>query len=708
MNMTGPLPPELSRLSRLRTINLNFNRFSGPIPQEWASLPLTRLYLYGNYNLRGTYPTFLPNLVEVDLSWNNFTGTLPVDLNVNMTSIALFGNKFEGPVPSSWSNLKQLTLLDIANNGGLNGTLPNVNDFPLLTTLNAWGNNFTGSISSFESHRSIRVFAASSNQLTGELPTAYPPTLEAFNVGRNRMSGSIPQQAFSSLPALSELYLQRNSFVGGLPALPRTIRDFYAWGNRLTGTIPSSYAEFPDLERLDIGGNLLEGPILASLPINMTYLGLWDNKDLRGPVTASYGSAPNLRELDLNSVNIAGPFPSLPSTLTYLDLSNTKMTGSFPSSFPPFLETLFLSSSGLTGEIFEPVSRLPLKYLDLSYNRLNGSTLPSTLPTTLEEFDIAWAGLRGAIPNYSSLTKLTHLNVNFNRLTSLPTSLPASIVEFRARENAITGSIPEYGNIPNLTTFDVTFNSLSGKVPEFVYRLMQRNGSTVRISSNCFSPIDVDGSRLVNTTVSSLFSDTCSGPGAKPVTSPSPSSSTSRPVALPTAAGSPSFSIQVEERLVDKLSFRIGISVGCFVLLLLIFGCYKWVHGKSKDDDKDARDVERAQPVVTPVTPVAKPPSPLPVYTPTPNVPSRPATKPPVPTRPSSAAVAARRQASQGPSYTPSEDVPPRPAYTPAVPLRPASVPAAQPPDAAVQAVLALQATASVVSDTSKGRRTYV
>ncbi|KAJ3116425.1 hypothetical protein HDU96_009682 [Phlyctochytrium bullatum] len=589
-NLTGPLPADLWRLPNLSTLILNNNSFTGEIPQSWANTSLTFLSVANN-SLTGRYPSFIRTLTSAELSRNSFYGDLPLDINRDTTYLGLAYNRFTGSLLPALSNLTRLSWLFIGSNN-FTGPIINVNLYQDLTFFTAWGNKLTGRIENFGSHPRLRWYWVEENLLTGELPAAYPPTLTMFGAGKNQLTGTIPN-SFSSLPELTDLSLPGNSFTGSLPtSLPRSLEFLDLSNNSLTGGIPTSYMALPNLKRLDLKSNKLSGSLPMTLPETLEVLDVSGNENLSGAFVTAYSTAPNLLTLSLRSTNLTGVLPAtLPQRLRYFDVSLTSMTGTLSqTSFPPSLEILYLTSSKFVGSVGESISRLPaLKQLDISYTKF-GDQLPESLPQSLEYFNARACGFSGGIPSsYTSLSKLQSLDVSWNNLTSSLPNLPNSIVEFEAQSNQISGAIPEsYNNLPNLRRLDVSFNRLSSNVPDVVYRLLQLNGTNaVKINSNCFSPADINTSRLANISLSEFVGQSRCAFGDDLWTT------TRRPA--PTVAWTPPVVNRGEERYVDTYTFKVFMPVASFIFLCaVVVVCLFLRRKKKKDSEEENEEREEA------------------------------------------------------------------------------------------------------------------
>ena len=106
--LTGPIPPELGKLSNLTTLDLGINDLTGPIPPELGNLT---------------------NLAWLYLAYNSLSGPIPPELGnlSGLTDLFLDHNNLWGPIPRSLLNLTKLNSFPFNDNAGL--CAPGTTDF---------------------------------------------------------------------------------------------------------------------------------------------------------------------------------------------------------------------------------------------------------------------------------------------------------------------------------------------------------------------------------------------------------------------------------------------------------------------------------------------------------------------------------------------------------------------------------------------------
>ena len=135
--LTGTIPPELGRLTELRSLSLadwgddSPNALTGPIPRELGELR---------------------ELETLFLSYNDLSGSIPPELGrlKNLQKLLLDSNQLTGPVPPEFGGLTKLSWLDLSGNR-LSGSIPRelaglqeLDRLPLRLILE--GNNLSGCI----------------------------------------------------------------------------------------------------------------------------------------------------------------------------------------------------------------------------------------------------------------------------------------------------------------------------------------------------------------------------------------------------------------------------------------------------------------------------------------------------------------------------------------------------------------------------------
>lgn len=127
-NLSGTLPDDLASAPNLLIIQLDNNQFdsSASIPPSYGGIPTLLKLSLRNCGLQGIIPNFTnaEKLGVLDLSYNNFTGSIPSSpFPVNMTALDVSYNQLNGSLPDSVGDLQQLQFLAVSNNL-LQGDIP--------------------------------------------------------------------------------------------------------------------------------------------------------------------------------------------------------------------------------------------------------------------------------------------------------------------------------------------------------------------------------------------------------------------------------------------------------------------------------------------------------------------------------------------------------------------------------------------------------
>ena len=345
------IPCGVGQLSRLRSLNLSYSGFSGPIPSSLVELVNLRyLSLRGNY-LNGTVDLNmlkkLKNLTYLQLS-NNMLSLLSYnDTNVTLPKLKILGldacnltkipeflqnqdklevlclsnNKIHGPIPSWMWNISKETLVSLILSGNF------LTGFEQLPAVLPWSR--------------MHILDLSSNMLQGSLPVPPPSTFD-YSVSVNKLSGQIPP-LICNMSSLSLLDLSGNSLSGRIPQcltnLSSSLSILNLRGNHLHGSIPQTCTETSNLRMIDLSENQLQGKIPGSLANCMMLEELVLGTNLINDIFPfSLGSLPRLQVLILRSNLFHGAI-GRPKTnfqfskLRIIDLSYNGFTGNMPSEY---------------------------------------------------------------------------------------------------------------------------------------------------------------------------------------------------------------------------------------------------------------------------------------------------------------------------------------------------------------------------------------
>jgi serine/threonine protein kinase len=198
--LSGKIPSEISKLSKLQYLSLHSNEFTGNIPPEIGNLSLLYKLNLSRNHFSGEIPKSIGRLSKlnvVDLSDNNFNGSIPKEIsNCNqLQSLNLSHNNLSGTIPYELGNLFYLqSMLDLSSNNLLGEIPQNLQKLASLEILNVSHNNLSGTIpQSFSSMFSLQSVDFSYNHFSGLIPTGgvfQKETAEAF-AGNSGLCGEV-------------------------------------------------------------------------------------------------------------------------------------------------------------------------------------------------------------------------------------------------------------------------------------------------------------------------------------------------------------------------------------------------------------------------------------------------------------------------------------------------------------------------------------
>lgn len=445
-SLLGSISPYIGNLSFLKMMNLGSNRFSGEIPQEIGRLRRLRYLFLTNNSLGGVIPVSLSNCLEMrtlHLVRNRLVGQIPSQLGslTKLEGFFLGYNNLTGEFPRFIGNLTSITKIFVGYNN-LEGQLPEeLGKLTSLFSIGVGSNSFSGLFpESLYNISSLAGISANDNSLEGNIPDDIGftlPNLQEFMIGGNRFWGSIPV-SLANASKITRLDLVANNF---------------------TGRVPNNLGNLPNLQWLNVAGNLLGT----------------NSRDL--DFISSLSNCSKLQSLLLSKNNFEDKLPNsignLSVNLQQLDLALNQISGEVPKG----LENLFnlyllgMDHNLFSGSIPSFFGRFKVQKLFLNNNKFS-NRIPATLfnNTSLYGLYLSENKLEGDIPlgimNCQSLHELYISQNNLNGTLALEIfSLPSlSILEIS--QNFISGSLPiEIGNLKSIYRLDISDNKFSGEIP---------------------------------------------------------------------------------------------------------------------------------------------------------------------------------------------------------------------------------------------------
>ncbi|CAN6690846.1 unnamed protein product [Malus baccata var. baccata] len=192
--LTGSIPKELGDITTLKSLDISFNNFSGPLPQE----------LLSSNNFSGELPeTFamLTKIKDFRVSDSHFSERIPdfIENWINLEKLVIQASGLTGPIPSGISLLTNLTDLRITDLSGPESPIPTLDKMKNMKTLMLRNCNLIGKLPPY----------------LGEMTK-----LKTLDLSFNKLTGVIPS-SFASLPKAEYIFLTGNLLTGPVPNWPK-------------------------------------------------------------------------------------------------------------------------------------------------------------------------------------------------------------------------------------------------------------------------------------------------------------------------------------------------------------------------------------------------------------------------------------------------------------------------------------------------------
>ncbi|XP_019185674.1 PREDICTED: receptor protein kinase TMK1-like [Ipomoea nil] len=377
--------------------------WSDPDPCKWDHVVcqdkrVIRIQI-GHHGLQGTLPSELSKLTQLErleLQWNNISGPLPSLSGLGSLRVLMLSNNQFTSVPADFfAGMSSLQSVEIDNNPFAAWEIPeNLRNASALQNFSANSANIKGKIPRFldsDAFPGLINLHLALNNLEGELPLGFSSLpIESLWLNGQKLSGTI--DVLQNMTFLEEVWLHSNGFTGPLPNLSglKALEVLSLRDNSFVGPVPLSLVNLESLKVVNLTNNLLQGPMPKfkdSVSVDMvkdtnsfclpqpgdcdprinTLLSIVESMDYPTKFAGNWkGNNPCADWFGITCNN---------GNITIINFQNMMLTGSISPEFASLksLQRLVLADNNLTGVIPEELTTMTsLTELDVSNNQLYG------------------------------------------------------------------------------------------------------------------------------------------------------------------------------------------------------------------------------------------------------------------------------------------------------------------------------------------------
>ncbi|KAL1187908.1 Receptor-like protein 32 [Cardamine amara subsp. amara] len=217
--LVGKLPRSLVHSSTLEVLNVDNNRINDTFPFWLSSLKALQVLVLRSNTFHGPiHQASFPKLQIIDISHNQFSGTLPSDYFVKWRAMSsLEKNEERSNVNYMGDEFGYYHDSIVLRNKGVEMELVRI--LKIYTAIDFSGNNLEGEIpKSIGLLKELHVLNLSNNAFTGHIPSSMGnlKALESLDVSQNKLSGEIPQE-LGNLSYLAYMNFSDNHLTGLVP-----------------------------------------------------------------------------------------------------------------------------------------------------------------------------------------------------------------------------------------------------------------------------------------------------------------------------------------------------------------------------------------------------------------------------------------------------------------------------------------------------------